>query len=106
MAAHDHVANAEDQRRELHRRSRGHPRFGAEGGHDVADVSSHEQVPRICGREKVRHHPAVGAGDEETVGRLSQSKVGEALSVAGAHPLVEIADAVEELLHARVPNRL
>jgi hypothetical protein len=97
VPADDDVLDLEHAHRVLDRRGRA---AGQPGRHDVADVAHDEELARRCVGEEVRHHARVRAGDEQRLGPLPFVREPlEELAVAREVVLLELVNAVDELLH-------
>src|SRR5207249_3453853 len=103
VTADDDVGDAEDGGGKL---DRGSLRLVAEGssvlparGDDVADIADDKEVARFGGSEKVWGDAAIGARDEECVGRLAQRQAGEGLTVDGPDLLPKLHNPLNQLPH-------
>ena len=64
--------------------------------HQIADIAHGKEVARLGRDHQVGHDPAVGAGDEQGVGRLRVGQIAKPLRVIGQLLLTEFDDSSDE----------
>lgn len=76
--------------------------LGAERWHDVAGVANDEQITGFALRDELRHHPAVGAGDEQRLRRLAGRQRLEQFFVGWVDFLLKAQKTIDDVVHIGV----